>query len=73
MVSIHELITNFNNEFLHCNTDTPVGALWNRFKDMCHVCLNEIPSKVLKINTRHPWINQSQSDVSHVESKRHIT
>ena len=46
MDSIHEVITNFNNEFLHCNTDTPVDALWNKFKDMCHVCLNKIPSKL---------------------------
>ena len=55
MVSIHEVITNFNNEFLHCNTDTPEDALWN----MCYVCLNKIPSKVIKVNARHPWIYQS--------------
>ena len=27
IISIHEVITNFNNEFLHCNADTPVDAL----------------------------------------------
>ena len=59
MDSILEVITNFNNEFLHCNTDTPVDALWNKFKDICHVCLHKIPSKVVNINTRCPWINQS--------------
>jgi len=37
MDSIHEVITNFNNEFLHCNIDAPIDALWNKFKDMCHV------------------------------------
>ena len=65
MVSIHEVITNFNNEFLHCITDTPVDALWNKFKGMCHVCLNKIPSKVVKVNAHHPWINQSIRRLTH--------
>ena len=50
MVFIHEVITNFTNEFLHCNTDTPVDdSLWNKFEDMCQVCLNKIPPKLQKL------------------------
>ena len=57
--SIHQAISIFNDEFLSSNTtDTPVDTLWFKFKNICHLCLDKIPSKTANTNTKRPWINR---------------
>jgi len=33
-------------------TDTPVDTLWSKFKNICHLCLDKIPSKTANTNTQ---------------------
>ena len=57
---IHQIITDFNAEFLSNNTtDIPVNTLWSSFKNICHTCLDKIPSKSANAHTHRPWINHS--------------
>jgi len=56
---IHQTIMDFKAEFLSRNTtDTPIDTLWSKYKNICHLCLDKIPSKAANVNTQRPWINR---------------
>lgn len=60
------IIEHMENCLVDC-TMTDACSLWNRFKVMCHYCINRfIPTKNKKVRKHTPWMTR---DVIHIKRK----
>ena len=50
------LALDFMNSY---DTDTAVDMLWERFKSICNVCLDLVPSKLSSTRFNQPWITRN--------------
>ena len=57
-ITIKSIAQNFNSYFLEKHSITsPVNTLWDEFKDMCHRCLDHIPTRLTTTRCKQPWIS----------------